>query len=271
MKNYLFVILILIIFAACGRTADRSVPPLPEASEETTYHEKAAVYDEAPIIPEEPVIERKIIKEGWMRIEVEDYTNDLQSIKKVISRYEGYISNEYESSSDYSLNNSLTIRVPSTLFDSLVENIASIAHKVTSKNITLKDVTEEFIDIEIRLKTKREVEDRYLDILKKASTIKDILLVEEQLRIIREEIESKEGRLKYLQNQLSFSTLNLDIYQDLSFQPGFRFFRKIGNGLHGGWKGLMSVIVGLVYLWPLLLIGTVAAVFLIRRKRKRNR
>lgn len=270
MKNYFAILLMLFIITACGRTTDRYAPILTEASEGAGYYEKSAVSDESPIIPEEPVIERKIIKEGWMRIEVKDYIRDLKSIKGMVEKHKGYISNEYESSSDYSLNNSLTIRVPSTLFDSLVGDIEEVAEKVTGKNITLKDVTEEFIDIETRLRTKKEVEERYLDILKKASTVKDILLVEEQLRIIREEIEAKEGRLKYLQNQVSLSTLNLELYQDLSYQPGFKFFKKIGDALQGGWNGLLNIIVGLVYLWPILLIGAVVAIWLLRIRRRRK-
>jgi hypothetical protein len=269
MKNKMVVILGLLMIMACGRTVDRFMPMAAEDSEEAGYYEKSDVSDEAPVIPEEPVIERKIIKEGWMRIEVEDYSVDLKSIKRLVDKHEGYLSNEYESSSDYSLNNSLSIRVPSTEFDSLVTDIIKAAKKVEHKNITLKDVTEEFVDIEARLKTKREVEERYLDILQKAVTVKDILLVEEQLRIIREEIEAREGRLKYLQSQVGFSTLNLEIYQDLSFQPGFRFFRKIGDALRGGWKGLLSVVVGLFYIWPILLIVIIIVVWFYRRRKRK--
>ena len=131
--------------------------------------------------------------------------------------------------------------------------------------MTARDVTEEFVDIEARLRTKKEVEKRYLEILSKAATIKDILLVEEQLRVIREEIEAREGRLKYLQNQVSYSTINLEMYQKLTFEPGFKFFSKIWKALKGGWKGLLNVLVGLVYIWPLLIIGVGVFIWIRRR------
>ena len=70
------------------------------------------------------------------------------------------------------------------------------------KNVSVQDVTEEYLDIEARLKTKKEVEARYIEILKsKTKTVEDVLKAEEQIRIIREEIEAREGRLNYLKNQ----------------------------------------------------------------------
>ena len=89
--------------------------------------------------------------------------------------------------------------------------------------IYVKDVTEEYTDVVIRLKNKKEAEKRFLEILKQTKTIKEILDVEEHLREIREEIESKEGRLKFLNDQVSYSTINLSIYQvsESSMLPAF--------------------------------------------------
>ena len=205
-----------------------------------------------------------------MRIEIKNYKNDLATVKAIISKHQGYISGENESSTDYSLTNNLTIRVPSAKFDSLVEDIAHVAYKVDSKNVNLNDVTEEFIDIEARLKTKKEVEQRYLEILGKAQTVQDILLVEQQLGIVREEIEAKEGRLKYLQSQVSMSTLTLEIHQDFTSKPGFKFFTKLADALKGGWKGFLNVVVGLIYIWPLILAVAIAIIWIFRRRRKKR-
>jgi len=267
---YLFILLVLI---ACRRTSETIAPASDYLeSEAAPEYEKSFRSDAAFEVTEEPVQERKIIKEGWMRIEIKNYAKDLSIIKGIISAHHGYISNENESSNEYSLMNNITIRIPSVEFDSLVEDIVRIAYNVDNKSITLNDVTEEFIDVEARLKTKKEVEQRYLEILGKAGTVQDILLVEQQLRVIREEIEAKEGRLKYLQNQVSLSTLNLEIHQDLAAKPGFRFFSKLAEALKGGWKGLLNVFVGLIYIWPLLLLVVIVIFWLVRRRRKkRNR
>jgi hypothetical protein len=277
MKYFQVYFFMLLVLVGCRKTSE------PVASHETftaasdnleseasPVYEKSFRSDAAVEVPEEPVEEKKIIKVGWMKIEIKEYSQDLSIIKGIIAEHKGYISNENESSTDYSLMNNLTIRVPSMEFDSLVEDIVGVAYKVDNKNITLNDVTEEFIDVEARLKTKKEVEQRYLEILKKATTVQDILLVEQQLRVIREEIEAKEGRLKYLQNQVSLSTLNLEIHQDLAAKPGFKFFSKLAEALKGGWKGLLNVIVGLIYVWPLLILVVILIFWLLRRRRKKR-
>jgi len=253
MKYFKLCLLILLIFLGCKRSGENKVSEADLSTSESMAapasepsNQKSFRSDAGSGYSEEPVPERQIIKNGWMRIEVKDYKVALTAIKGNITKHKGYISGESESSTDYSLIGNLTIRVPSAEFDSLVDDIAGLAYKVDNKNINLNDVTEEFIDIEARLKTKKEVEQRYLDILRKAQTVQDILLVEQQLRMIQEEIEAKEGRLKYLQNQVSLSTLSLEIHQDFASKPGFKFFGKLGEALKGGWKGVLNVIVGLI-------------------------
>ena len=94
-------------------------------------------------------------------------------------------------------------------------------------------MTEEFIDIEQRLKNKKEVQRRYIEILQnKAKTVEDVLAAEDKIRIIQEEIESREGRLRYLKDNIALSTINIEMYQELEqgeaeivYEKGF-FVRK---------------------------------------------
>jgi Domain of unknown function (DUF4349) len=277
MKHFKLYLLILLVLIGCHKAAENIPVGMEKSSTESLSapspgmaNEKSFRSDAGSEYGEEPVPERQIIKTGWMRVEIKDYSGDLAKIKSIIAKHQGYISGENESSTEYSLINSLTIRVPSTEFDSLVQDITKVAHKVDNKTINLNDVTEEFIDIEARLKTKKEVEQRYMEILKKAQTVQDILLVEQQLRMIQEEIEAKEGRLKYLQNQVSLSTLSLEIHQDFAAQPGFKFFGKLGEALKGGWKGFLNVIVGLIYIWPLILVAGGTLFWIFKRRRKKR-
>lgn len=70
-------------------------------------------------------------------------------------------------------------------------------------------MTDQFIDLETRLANKREYLERYRELVKKAVSVKEILEIEEKIRLLEEEIESVTGRLKYLGDQVDFSTLNL--------------------------------------------------------------
>jgi len=113
-------------------------------------------------------------------------------------------------------------------------------------------------------------------ILKRANTIKDILAVENQLRIIREEIEATEGRLRYLDNRTSYSTINLTFYERTGriIRSRTGFFSKLSKAFRMGWQGLLMFIVGLGYIWPILLV-IIALIIIIRlisiRNRRRNK
>ena len=272
MKQIIISMAIFILIIGCGKSADKMGEEYAAMADEAFM--EPAPPPEQSRLSEEPQtikVEHKIIKESWIRFEVNKYAEAMVDIKGMVNKHSGYISQENESSSDYSLNNNLSIRVPAENFDALVEELVSVAVKVDNKNINARDVTEEFIDIEARLNTKREVEKRYMSLLNDAKSITDILAVEEKLRVIREEIEAKEGRLKYLNDQVSLSTIHLDVYQKLTFEQGFKFFKKIGSALKGGWKGLLKVLVGLIYIWPLLIIFSGVLIWLIRKSRKKKK
>jgi len=154
-----------------------------------------------------------------------------------------------------------------------MEGIAGIASFVAEKTMQTEDVTEEYIDIETRLKNKREVENRYRQLLSQAKTIKEILEVEENLRVIREEIESRQGRLNYLQNQVAHSTLTIDYYEVIeraSDIPGQSFLSKLKESLEDGWQGFVLFLLFLMRLWPFLILLT-GGIVLFRRLRKARR
>lgn len=216
----------------------------------------------------------KIIKTGNLNIEVENYDESILKIRDIIKQSQSYISNEEESHSSYQMYNTLTIRVPKEKFDELLSKIEKTALSVNSKNINMQDVSEEYVDLTTRLKTKKEVELRYLDLLKQARSINEILSVENELRVIREEIEAKEGRVKFLDSQVGYSTLTLYVYQqyDNPYEPGF--FNKITKALGTGWEGIKIFIVGIFYIWPFWVILGVFFIwlrwFLKRKKNAKN-
>ncbi|MDR2691715.1 MAG: DUF4349 domain-containing protein [Dysgonamonadaceae bacterium] len=106
-------------------------------------------------------------------------------------------------------------------FELLLDRIAQNAKKLDSKNITVSDLTEEFIDIEARIKTKKELENRYKELLKQANKVEEIVAIEKEIGNLRTDIESIEGRLKYLKDKVSYSTLNVVFYERTSSPFGF--------------------------------------------------
>jgi hypothetical protein len=240
----------------------------------TSESDKKVMVMDATANPAPEKIPEKIKKTADINITVDDYREARAAIEKIVKSGAAYIAGENEQNSTYSISNTMIIRVVNRSFDGMVSSIGSIKGHVNSKNIYTENVTAEFVDITARLKSKKEVEKRYLDLLQKAAKVSDILEVEEQLRVIREEIEAKEGELKYLNDQVDYSTINLSIHQDFEYTPEDRpgFFGRMGTAFGNGWSGFLGFIVGLVYAWPLLLILSLLGYFFykfIRRQVKK--
>ena len=206
--------------------------------------------------PEQANTQKKIIHTADIRFKVEDLKKAEITIKTHVKALNGYISNENQHRYSGKLENSWTVRVPAEKFDIFLGDIEKESIYVDSKNVSAEDVTAEYVDNELRIKSKQKVFERYLELLKQAKNVQEIMAVEEQIRIIREEIESKEGRQKYLNDQVSFSTITISFYQETetSSAPEQPFYVKIWKNFVAGWISFFNMIIGLFYLIPYILL-----------------
>ncbi|WP_432411556.1 DUF4349 domain-containing protein [Rasiella sp. SM2506] len=220
-------------------------------------------------------VQLKIIKSASARYKVEDVKKATAQVKEMAQKYDGYISDLRFENNSYEKQNRFTIKVPNTHFDALLDSIASVSIFTEFENITTQDVTEEYLDLESRLATKQEVKERYEDILRKnAKTVEDILATEEKLRILQEEIEAAQGRLKYLSNKVSYSTVQVDLFETVEYKEEPEsytklFLDKAGSGFNFGWELIEAIVVGLLHIWPLLIIITLVIMFLRRKMKKK--
>ncbi len=210
----------------------------------------------------------KIIKNANCRMKVSHVEEATHLAKKIAARYNGYISDERFTNTNYSKENRFTIRIPQNQFDTVLDSICELAEFVDYKNISTVDVTEEYVDISSRLKTKFEIKERYETILRtRVKTVKDILMAEDKLGKLQEEIESAQGRLNYLSNRVAYSTIQLDMYETVipedappHYEPGF--LDKAQDGFSFGWSIIETCTLALFYIWPLLFIGMALFVYL---------
>ncbi|TAE46131.1 MAG: DUF4349 domain-containing protein [Bacteroidetes bacterium] len=201
---------------------------------------------------------RKLIREGWVEFETENIATTRNTVFQALEKYKGYASSDQENRSPDRTSNTLVLRVPSEHFDAFLnEATAGVTH-FERKNIQAKDVTEAFLDIEARLKTKKELESRLMALLKQANTVAEILEIEKQAGELRAEIESIEGKMNYLQSQISFSTLTLTFYERHS--QSVSFGNPFSNAFRNGWENVIWFFVFLVNLWPFILIGLMVLV-----------
>lgn len=281
MKNLLYsIFLVGILLFSCSNsdnsyemgTSKKEAYPesstvMEEATDELameTTSEPSANQSSTPI----QVTERKIIKEGSIGYEATDLKQARDKVLEAVKQHNGYISSDTENKYYDRIQHNIVIRVPVGEFDNLLEKIISGVERLDSRDIKATDVTEEFLDVQARIKNKKELEARYLEILKKANTVSDILEVERQVGVLREEIESAEGRLKYLENQTSLSTLSVSFYQYIETEHGFG--SEFSRGFANGWNNLVWFFVGIVNIWPFVIIFGVIIWLSIRSYRKRK-
>ncbi|MEQ1677059.1 MAG: DUF4349 domain-containing protein, partial [Chitinophagaceae bacterium] len=121
-----------------------------------------------------------------------------------------------------------------------------------------------------RIEAKKQVRQRYMDLMNQAKNMEEILNVQSEINSIQEEIEAATGRITYLGHSSTFSTITLTYYQVLnssaveSKDPTFG--SKIGAAFKTGWGWITDLFVGLVSIWPLLLLIFILVIIYKRTK-----
>lgn len=245
----------------------------PEGSSDINDSEKEKSQPEN-IDNKVPVNKKKIIKDGSISVKTKDINEGKKNIDNLLKQLNAYYETEDLQNDDQRISYNLRVRIPAENFERLITTLENGKDEIQSKSIQARDVTEEFVDIESRLKSKREYFNKYMSLLKRASTIKDILAIEENIRIIQEEIESREGRLKYLTDQVSFSTLNINLYSEKEYvykpEQEDNFSERVKKALSIGWKSVVELLIWIVAIWPFIIVG-ILAVFIFRRVRMQKK
>ncbi|MDI9603962.1 MAG: DUF4349 domain-containing protein [Bacteroidota bacterium] len=272
MTKFLGVI-ILLAFFGCAQNRDSAMFEMADEAmvaptTEQIINETDETVETTETAKTAETVERKLIKEGQVEFETDDLNSTRETIFEAVRKYKGYVSSDQEFKSPGRKSNIVIIRVPADNFDNLLSDATQGVKRFESKEINVKDVTEEFLDIQARLKTKKGLEQRFIDLLKVAKNVTEILEIEKQIGELRSDIESIEGRLKYLQDRVSFSTLTMTFYETIPHETAFG--QKFKNALVNGWDNLIWLFVGLTHIWPFILIA-VAIVIGIRAYRKRKK
>lgn len=207
---------------------------------------------------------RKLIWTADIEFQVKNVNKSTEEINAMSAKYNGFVSDMNLANNSHRISNTITVRVPNSKFQLFVSAIKGESIFMDRANISSQDVTEEFVDIAARLKAKREVRDRYIEVLKtKTGSVKDIIEAEEAIRIITEEIEAKEGRLRFLNDRVDLSTVIITMYEKVNFKDSPERFEKgygdeVGESFGNGWTAVKAVLLGFISIWPLLFIGFIA-------------
>lgn len=276
MKTRMIFLCLLFLIVGCASQPEKTEPTdIFEEKIDATVVNSSSQNSPQPEMPRDLYSngKTKLIKTLNYKFEVENVNKTAEAIEAAIKKYPAYISDSKMRLENPLLENEITIRVQNEFFQDLVKDIDPLAKFVNHRTITTDDVAKEFVDLESRLKTKREVEQRYAEILrKKAGTITELLEAEQKIGELHEEIEATVSRINYLKDQVSYSTINLEFYQTITQQIADADIDSTEKDLHealaAGWNGIVSFVIVLAYIWPLLAAGIITGTFYWLKKRR---
>jgi Domain of unknown function (DUF4349) len=162
-------------------------------------------------------VDRKIIRNADITIEVASTTEAQHSVTSIAEAHGGFVvtseaiqrqsSDPAQRTTDFKL----VVRVPASQFGVALDEIKKLATNIPEEKATGQDVTEEFIDLEARIKTQKALEIQFLEIMRQAKGIEDALEVQRQIAEVRTQIEQLEGRKRFLENRSSLATITVNV------------------------------------------------------------
>ena len=230
MKSPTILLLVLLSFTlSCSRAGNAPPAPTSVAQSQRVDKEqantfastdgvaKAVAFDDVKSDTSLPAVDRKIIRNADITIEV-DSTSEAQHRVTSIAEARGGFVVTSEAKQRQSVDPAqrttdfkLVVRVPEDQFGVALDEIKKLATNVPEEKATGQDVTEEFIDLEARIKTQKALEAQFLGIMRQANKVEDALEVQRQIAEVRTEIERLEGRKRFIENRSSLATITVNI------------------------------------------------------------
>lgn len=284
------------IFTGCFRSAAEEAAAVEEEAEfyrepeavmveeavemEKEYAEEEKIAGDAEIqYGEVPVAgDRKVIKTAYIELEVEvgEFEDTLFELINLAEQNGGFISNSrsYSDAEGNLTSGSVTIRIPSNKYSSIINKIKEMG-TVKSTSSAGQDVTQEYTDLESRLRNYQAQEEVLLDLMKQSKKVSDSLEVQRELSNVQEQIEVIKGRMDYLDDLVSFSTIEVYFYEPepVKTAADWGFVDALKRGLRGAVSVFNGLMMFLIAASPVLVIITIILIVIwqVIRARKRRR
>ncbi|AIF43967.1 DUF4349 domain-containing protein [Virgibacillus sp. SK37] len=296
---YFCVAIILVILSGCSNEseneskqadsymAEEASEKITEEGEATTESAEDGVENsgdktEQQTPQEQNTSPRKIIYTANLEIEINSYEKALENIQKKVEAYQGYVveSSMFEEEENKGTSGFITVRIPQGKFREFIQLVEDGSKNVLSNSISGQDVTEEYIDLESRLRSKEVVEERLLSYMKKAEKTEDLLAISKDLASVQEEIDQIKGRMKYLENKSDLATITIHMTENNLAISGedLNTWDKTKQQFLQSLNWLLKAVSGLIIFFvgnlPILLVTASIAVIVlivIRKLSKSNK
>lgn len=204
-------------------------------------------------------IDQKLIKTGYISLEVPKVLETVDRLKELAGRHNGYLSSSSVSGDTANRLSGMAIpRVPADQFDATVTEIKNLG-TLRSASVDSQDVTEEYIDLQAQKGALQRQLDQFNRIMEKADKVEDILKVQVEIGRVQGELDRLECRLRYLNNRVDLSTITVSLQEPapLGGDTGHDFISVINSGIQGFVATIDGIIIAFFTLLPLIILAAV--------------
>lgn len=239
-----------------GLTAPGAPAPMPAKALDVAGGGEDEAALAQPLVPEAQGT--KVVNTAELEIEIEDDSFQTQFARAgdIAKQFGGFVAHSSTSQTDGQISSgTIVIRVPADKFQDALRELKGLG-EVNAESQSGTDVTQEFIDLEARLRHLRAQETFYLSLINEAESISDMIQIQERLSGVQSQIEQIQGRLQYLEDQTSFSTITSRIFEPEAAISQPKGFAKAFAESWAAFKNVAAnMIVGAGWLMPFVILG----------------
>lgn len=301
-RKMMIGLLVLLLLAACGGAASSPTGSAQTGSESKTSYDSAGVSPAASAAEpaEAPAasaaggssadnaedqsvaarnaqgqFNRLVIRTGNLSVVVDNVDTAEAQIRQIAESRGGYVIGSQVNGDGAQRRASISFKVPATRFDEAIAEVAKLSLEVETQDVQGQDVTDEYVDLNSRLRNLRAVEARLIDFLQQAQRVEEALQVNQQLTEIQGQIEQAEGRITYLKESAAYSTVNVSlrgkpvvvVAADTTWSPGATA-RNAANSLILFAQVIADILIVFAVWFPIWLPALIAGLWFWRRSRQ---
>ncbi len=266
--NLLKTLCIILLFGSCNNRENTQAYTERSGNETDA---KAVSYSEPAHIANGVVSEtreaQKIIKTAELSITTKNFKESEDRLNRLIIQFKVLVQERNTKEESGIKSGTYLFRVDAVNLEILLDSLRLTGIEITQDVMKSEDVSADFTDTELRVKTKRAIYAQYLALISSAKNVEEVLKVQESARVLQEEIETMEGHLKFLLNQSTYSTIHFQLSEapaEHAVTTGFWF--DVKNEFLSGFNALKEIFLSLIGAWPFLTI--IFGIFLGRKRIK---
>ncbi|MBM2826965.1 MAG: hypothetical protein HW403_1029 [Dehalococcoidia bacterium] len=253
-----------------GRPAEKaeSTPPSPSASGGASIDRGLVPSTGDTTAVQDSIIERMIVYNTSISLEVQDVQSAMSTVTRIALGAGGYVSGTSSHYQGKEMVATTTIRVPAGVYSQVMADLRALGLRVVLENGSAQDVSEQYTDLQAQLRNLESTEAQYLELMKRANTIDEILRVQQRLSEVRGQIERVKGRMNYLERTSEMAMITVSLMPEGAYTTGPRPRWDPKGAAQESWAASIEILQAMaltairvaVFSWwfiPLLLVAVI--------------